>query len=307
VVTLADSSVLGFDGLVIATGVSARHLPGVRGVRGVFTLRTVEDAEALRDEFSPGRELVVVGGGFLGCEVAAVARRFGMNVTVVDPLDEPLLRQLGATVASRVRRLHEENGVRMRTGVGVSSVVEAEGGVTGVRLTDGQVLAADAVLVAIGSTPNTEWLSGSGVGVTDGVEADKFCRVAPGVVAAGDVARWFHVGLGRTVRIEHRMNASEQGAAAARSLLQRSDEPFAPIPYFWSDQYDTKLQAYGIPSATADVVPVRGNLNDERFAVMYVEAGQTVGALVWNMPREALALRADVAAAYASQSTQAPV
>jgi NADPH-dependent 2,4-dienoyl-CoA reductase/sulfur reductase-like enzyme len=201
-----------------------------------------------------------------------------MNVTVVDPLDEPLLRQLGATVASRVRRLHEDNGVRMRMGVGVSSVVDDGGRVTGVRLTDGQVLAADVVLVAIGSTPNTEWLNDSGVGVADGVEADRFCRVAPRVVAAGD--------------------------AAARSLLERSDEAFAPIPYFWSDQYDTKLQAYGIPSAQADVVPVRGSLNDERFAVRYVEAGQTVGALVWNMPREALALRAVVADAYAARSTQ---
>ncbi|MEQ3549750.1 FAD/NAD(P)-binding oxidoreductase [Pseudonocardia nematodicida] len=295
-VTLSDRSVVEYDGLVIATGVSPRRLAHGHDLAGVQVLRTLEDAQAVGRELVAGRRLVIVGAGFLGCEVAAVARRSDVHVTLVDPLPAPMIRQLGSDIARHVAALHTSHGTEVRTGVGVRALTGVDGRVTTVELTDGSVLAADAVLVAIGSTPNVGWLAGSGLSLTDGVDCDARCRAGTDIVAAGDVASWEHPGFGRRMRVEHQTNALEQGAAAARSLLGTEAEDFAPVPFFWSDQYDVKLQVYGAPHESATKRIVRGDPAEGRFAATYQHDGRLVAVLTWNMPREALGLREQLVA-----------
>lgn len=242
-VELADGQHVLFDGLIIATGITPRYLPVGHELAGVHVLRTIEDALTLRTQLRPGRRLVVIGAGFLGCEVAAVARDAGLHVAIVDPLPAPMLRQLGMDIGLHAAELHRQRGVDLRCGVAVHRLL-GDAAVTGVELETGTVLDADVVLVAIGSTPATDWLTGSGLTIDNGVVCDATCRAAPGIYAAGDVARWWHDTVGAYVRVEHRMNATEQAIAAATNLLG-ADAPFTPVPYFWTDQYDVKIQAYG--------------------------------------------------------------
>lgn len=296
-VALSDGADIAFDGLVIATGVRARNLPAATGLAGAHVLRTVEDAVALRRDLVPGAAVVVVGAGFLGTEAAAVAAELGCRVTVVDPLDLPLQRQLGPRIGARIADLHRAHGVTLRCGRGVAEVVRSGDRVAGVVLDDGTTVAADVLLVAIGGEPVTEWLRGSGLVLDDGVRCDEYCQAAPGVVAAGDVASWPHPTLGR-LRLEHRMNATEQGMAAARTLLGQG-APFAPVPYFWSDQYDVRVQVYGRPTA-ADFEAVEGSLDEGPFAAVQRDAdGRMTAVAGWNMPRQLRALRAELVAAQA--------
>jgi NADPH-dependent 2,4-dienoyl-CoA reductase/sulfur reductase-like enzyme len=193
-----------------------------------------------------------------------------------------------------VATLHADHGVVVRTGLGVTGLADGGGRVSGVELTDGTLLPADVVLIAIGSVPATRWLTGSGLSLSNGVDCDSLCRAAPGVVGAGDVASWTHPGLGRRLRVEHRMNATEQGIAAARTLLGRG-EPFSPVPYFWTDQYDVKIQAYGTWPQDADSAVVEGDPAEGKFIALYGLQGAVVGALSWNMPRELRLYRQQVA------------
>ncbi|MHC3002248.1 NAD(P)/FAD-dependent oxidoreductase [Gordonia sp. GN26] len=284
VVELEDGERFGYDGLIIATGVAPRYLAAGHELAGVHVLRTVEDSLALRMDLRAGRRLIVIGAGFLGCEVAAVARTAGLEVTVVDPAPVPMGRQLGDVIGAFATELHRSHGVDIRCGVGVRGLV-GEKAVTGVELDNGEVLDADAVLVAIGSTPSTEWLSDSGLTIDNGVVCDATCRAAPGVYAAGDVARWWHATLGTHVRVEHRMNATEQAIAAATNLLG-ADTPFTPIPYFWTDQYDVKIQAFGTFGQGAVPVITQGGLDEGRFIARYVLDNRVTGVLAWNMPKE---------------------
>jgi 3-phenylpropionate/trans-cinnamate dioxygenase ferredoxin reductase subunit len=293
--TLADGRELSFDGLVLATGVRPRRLPAGHELAGVHVLRTLEDALALRTGLLAARRVAVVGAGFLGAEVAAVAREMGLEVTVVDPLPAPMIRQFGPVVGGLLADLHTAHGVRVRCGVGLREILGQDGRVTGVLTDDDERVPADLVLVAIGSAPAVDWLAGSGLGIGNGVECDEFCRAAPGVVAAGDVANWPHPGVGERIRVEHRMNATEQGAAAARALLG-STEPFAPVPYFWTDQYDVKIQVYGHVPPTAEFAVVEGDPATGRFAALYGHGGHVVAALTWNMAKQARLLRAQVIA-----------
>lgn len=301
-VKLADGWALGYDGLVIATGVSPRRLPSGHELTGVHTLRTRDDADRLRAALLEGPRVVVVGAGFLGAEAAAVACQIGLEVTLVAPETAPMGQQLGVLVGSKLGELHADRGVRLHMGTSVAELVADRGRVVGVRLVDGSRLDADLVLVAIGSVPNTGWLQGSGLGLSDGVECDALCRAAPGVVAAGDVANWFHPGVGRRIRVEHRMNAAEQGHAAARTLLDLGSA-FAPVPYAWSDQYDVTLRMYGVLTPTARAELVAGDPGAGRFAVAYRDDDSVVAALTWNMPREAIALRQQVAEVYDRRAT----
>ncbi|MEV0089348.1 FAD/NAD(P)-binding oxidoreductase [Saccharopolyspora sp. NPDC050642] len=291
-VELADGDPVPFDGLVVATGVRPKRLPFGHDLDGVHVLRGIEDALALRDALAATPRVVVVGAGFLGAEAAAVARELGCAVTLVDPLSAPMVRQLGADIAGRVARLHVENGVDVRCGTGVVGFAGERGRLVGVALDDGAELPAEVVLVAIGSVPAVEWLRGSGLPLGDGLLCDEYCEAAPGIVGAGDVASWMHPDHGR-MRVEHRMNATEQGAAAVRTLLGRR-VPFAPVPYFWTDQYDVKIQAYGRTSGAADFTVVEGNLDEGPFAGVHSEGGRIASAVAWNMPRQARALRAKV-------------
>lgn len=289
-VELQSRERLPYDGLIIATGVVPRSLASGHELAGVHLLRTIDDALALRRDFRPGQRLVVIGAGFLGCEVAASAQQVGLHVSVVDPLPVPMLRQLGDEVGRHVATLHRDRGVEMRCGEAVHRLL-GNHGVTGVELASGEVLPADVVLVAIGSTPATDWLTDSGLELDDGVVCDATCRAAPGIYAAGDVARWWHNALGKHIRIEHRMNASEQAVAAATNLLG-AETPFTPVPYFWTDQYDARIQAYGTFPPAGRVAIVRGDAGEGRFIAHCTHDNRITGVLAWNMPKELRAERA---------------
>ncbi|MCQ4079959.1 FAD-dependent oxidoreductase [Streptomyces sp. RB6PN25] len=297
-VELDDGERIAYDGLVIATGVRPRRLPTGHGLDGVHVLRTLDDTLRLRDHLLRRPRITVVGAGFTGTEVAAGVRTLGLDTTLICPGPAPLAGRLGPVIGHLVGRLHADHGVRLRTGVGVTSLTGSDGHVTGLELTDGSHVDADAVVVAIGSTPATDWLRGSGLDVTDGVVCDAYCRAAPGIYAAGDVARWHDPRLGTPMRREHRTNAAEQAIAAARNLLG-AREPYAPLPYFWTDQYGDRIQAYGICSPGTEPRIVHGSPAEGSFVALYGEDGHVTGALGWNSARQ---LRT-----YARQLIQEPV
>ncbi|GAA2711459.1 NAD(P)/FAD-dependent oxidoreductase [Actinoplanes palleronii] len=279
-VRLAGGEQLGYDGLIVATGVRPRRLPG----RGGHVLRTLRDAVELRKRLGPGRRLVVVGAGFLGAEVAAVARGLGCEVTLLEPAPVPLAHAVGEQVGRVLSEAHREHGVDLRTGVTVTGMTDF-----GVTLSGGELVAADEVLIAIGSVPNTEWLVDSGLPIDDGLVCDAFSAAAPQIYGAGDVARWHNPRFGVSMRIEHRTNAAEQGMAAARNLLHPdARKPFTPVPYFWSDQYDMKIQAYGYLRGHDTVDIAEGDLAGRRFLATYRKQGRLVGALAVGLPPKAL-------------------
>ena len=196
----------------------------------------------------------------------------------------PLAHAVGAEVGAILTRAHLERGVDLRCGVTVTEVTE-----DGVRLADGELVAADEVLIAVGSLPNTDWLAGSGLTVGDGVVCDEYCEAARNVYAAGDVARWYNPLFGQSMRIEHRTNAAEQGMAVARNLLNPdARKPFVPVPYFWSDQYDMKIQAYGYLRGHDEVAVVEGDLAEGRFVAAYRRGDRVTGALAVGMPPKAI-------------------
>ncbi len=279
-----------FDGLVIATGARCRTLPGTAGLAGVHTLRTRDDAAAIRDAMADGaRRMMVVGAGFIGAEVASTAIGRGIEVTMVEALDAPFGRVLGIEMGAVMADVHRHHGVDLRTGVGVAEVL-GDGHVTGVRLADGVTLDVDLLVVGIGVIPNTDWLEGSGLALDDGVVCDETCLAAPGVVAAGDVARWYNERYGESMRVEHWDNAVQQGVHAARRLLLSDGEatPFAPVPWFWSDQYDRKIQLAGRPHPDDEVRVVAGSTAEHRFAAFYGRDGRFTAALGMNRPRQVM-------------------
>jgi NADPH-dependent 2,4-dienoyl-CoA reductase/sulfur reductase-like enzyme len=288
-VTLDNGDVVDGDAVVIATGASPRRLPpsvAPPDLAGVHVLRTIEDCVALAGELDGSPRVVVVGAGFIGSEVAATAKGRGADVVVVEALPVPLERSLGARMGALCARLHEDNGVSVRLGVGVAGLEgDGDGRVARVRLADGAAIDADVVVVGVGVAPATGWLEGSGLTLGDGVLCDSRCRAAPCVVAAGDAARWQHERLGSDVRVEHWTNAAEQGAAAAVALL-RGDEapPYAPVPYFWSDQHGTKIQFLGNCRPDDEVRVVEGSADEGRFVAAYGRAGRLTAVLLWNRP-----------------------
>jgi 3-phenylpropionate/trans-cinnamate dioxygenase ferredoxin reductase component len=297
-VTLDDGEPLAYDGLVIATGATPRWLPGGQELAGIHVLRTLEECLAIRAELETASHLCVVGAGFIGAEVAASARVLGVDVTVLEALPAPLARAFPPELGAACAGLHLDQGVDLRCGVAVAGF-EGEGRVTGVRLGDGSVVEADVVVVGVGVVPETGWLESSGLPLENGVVCDATCSTsAPGVVAAGDVARWPNNLFGETMRVEHWSNAVEQGAAAAQRLLAGPGEAvdFAPVPYFWSDQYDTKIQFLGRCCPTDEVRVVDGSLEDRRFVVLFGRDGRLIGALAFNRPRQLMAYRKLLAA-----------
>ena len=296
-VSLTDGCVLDFDGLVIATGALPRLLPGITGRPDVWTLRNLEDAISLRAVISqPGARLVIAGAGFIGLEVAATARGFGAEVVVVEPLAAPMERAVGRLVGGVCEAMHRDHGVDLRLGTTLEGVETGAQHGSGVRcrLSDGTRLEADALLVAVGVQPATAWLEGSGLEAgTDGVSCDASLSAAPDVVAAGDLARWPHPLTGEYLRVEHRTNAAEQGEHAARSLLAGAGprSAYAPVPYVWSDQYDSKIQVIGSPRASDVCVVVDGSFAELRFVVVYGREGRLTGALGFSRPRALMAYR----------------
>jgi 3-phenylpropionate/trans-cinnamate dioxygenase ferredoxin reductase component len=286
------SEMISYDGLVIATGAAARPMPGVPALAGVFTLRTLDDALALRADLERSPRVVVVGAGFIGAEVAATCRRRGLDVVLVEPLPTPMARVLAPEIGAVCAAAHHDQGVDLRLGVGVAGLVGGDR-VERVRLSDGSEIPADVVVVGIGATPATGWLASSGLEIGDGVICDATCATrAPGVVAAGDVARWYHEGYRESVRIEHWTNAVEQAdAAAARLLDGPGAPPFAPIPFVWSDQYDLKIQAAGRLAPDDEVFVAHGSLAERRFVALFGRKGVLMGALAINRVRQLMSYR----------------
>ena len=270
-----------FDGLVLATGARCRTLPDTAGMDGVYTLRTRDDAAAIRDTLAAGtRRLTVVGAGFIGAEVASTAIQRGVEVTMVEALDTPFGRALGTEMGAVVADVHRSHGVELRTGTGVDRVLGGDR-VTGVRLTDGATL-------------DTDLMEGSGLILDDGVVCDATCLAADRVVAAGDVARWPNPRYEGLMRVEHWDNAVQQGVHAARRLLQTEQEatPFAPVPWFWSDQYDRKVQLAGRTHPDDDVQVAVGSTVEHRFAAFYGREGRFTAVLGMNRPRYVMQAKA---------------
>jgi 3-phenylpropionate/trans-cinnamate dioxygenase ferredoxin reductase subunit len=278
-----------FDGLVIATGVTPRSLPGA-DLAGIHLLRSLDDALSLRAHLLARPAVVVIGAGFLGAEVAAVARRMSLDVTLIDPLPVPMYRQFGHHIGEMIGQLHIDHGVSVRCGTGVRRFLSTAGRVIGVELTDGSTLYADLVVVAVGASPALNWLADSGLPQGNGIKCDTHCQAAPGIYAAGDIASWHNNHFNTRMRLEHRMNATEQAMTVAGNLLG-ADRPFAPVPYFWTDQYDARIQAYGIFPADADITVLHGQPTSRNFVAGYTHQGNMVGVLGWNSPRELRKLR----------------
>jgi NADPH-dependent 2,4-dienoyl-CoA reductase/sulfur reductase-like enzyme len=276
-----DSS-LQFDGLVIASGAIPREWPGGPVPEGVLLLRTVDDCLAIRERLGSRPRVVVVGGGFIGAEVAASCRSLGLVVTLIEKSASPLLAALGKELAPRWADLHRQHGVDVRVGVGVDAFV-GNGRVEAVRLTDGSQVPADLAIVGLGVTPATDWLGGSGLRVDDGVVCDGTGAAEGGidVVAAGDVARWWHPLYERHLRTEHWEDAGRQGEAAARTLLAGPDraQAYDEVPYFWSDQYDTKVQMLGVPTDYDALKIIEGDPDAWQFVAAYGRGGRTVAVL----------------------------
>ncbi len=286
-ITLGDGTTLTADGIVIATGAAARRLPGTGGLAGVHTLRTLDDARALRADLERAGRIVVIGGGFIGAEVAATARELGRDVTLVESGPAPLAGVLGPAMAHALAGLHERRGVRLITGAHVTEVT-GTGRADGVRLADGSHLPADVVVAGIGATPCTGWLAGSGVELGDGVLCDEGGGTSvPGIVAVGDCAAWYEPALGRHHRIEHWTGARQRAAVAAATLLSGGTarpEPARP-PYFWSDQYDVKIQFIG-HAGDADTVTVEeGDPATHSFLAVYRRGERPVAVLGVNQVR----------------------
>ncbi len=292
---------LRFDGLVIASGANPREWPGGPVPDGVLLLRTVEDCLAIRQRLGSHPRVVVVGGGFIGAEVAATCRSIGLEVVLIEKAAGPLVQALGDELAPCWAELQRQHGVDLRVGVSVDKFV-GNGRVEAVRLDDGSQVPADVVVIGLGVNPATDWLVDSGLQIDGGVACDATgaAEGATDVVAAGDVARWWHPLYEQHLRIEHWDHAARQGAAAARTLLAGKDraEPYDEVPYFWSDQYDCKIQLLGVTTDYDAFNMVEGKPEAGKFVAAYGRAGRTI-AVVGTIPnrvhayRDAIAKRAE--------------
>ena len=286
-VILSDGSELSADAILLATGARPRRLdlPGT-DLAGVVSLRTLDDSEVLAALISRSQRLAIVGAGWIGLEVAAAARLAGVAVTVLDSAELPLVGVLGPEVAQVFADLHTEHGVDLRMGVQIAGIAGDGVRATGVELTDGSVVAADHVLLAVGAVPNVELAQAAGLEVDNGIVVDAALRTsAPGVWAAGDVANAYHPVLHQRIRVEHWDNAKQQGAVAARSILGQ-DVSYVRLPYFFTDQYDLGMEYTGyVPKGGYDQVVLRGDVEGREFVALWLNGGQVLagmGVNVWD-------------------------
>ena len=282
---LADGTTQTYDKLVLATGGRARPLtvPGA-DAPNVFPLRTIADVNDIRARCEPGKRMVIVGGGFIGLEVAAVAIKLGLKVTVLEGLPRVLARVTVPEVSSFFERAHREAGVDLRTGAQLAGFEGSP--VTAVKLADGTTVEADFVVVGIGLIANTEVAQEAGLVVDNGIVVNEYAQTSdPDIVAAGDCTNHPNEFLGRRVRLESVQNAMEQGRAAARTLFGKQ-EPYRMVPWFWSDQYDLKLQMVGL-SGTHDQLVLRGDPSTQRnFAAFYLKEGRLIAADTVSRPQD---------------------
>ena len=297
--TLATGETITYDGLIIATGGVVRRLPNQPDIAGIHVLRSIDDAEQLRTELTEGAHVVVIGAGFIGLEAAATATKRGATVTVLEGLDAPLIRALGPQMGSAIGEVHTRNGVTIRCGVSVASI-NGTTRVESISLANGEVVPADVVIVGIGVAPATSWCEGSGLTIQDGIVCNAELNAGPkNVFAAGDVLRWpnhLFTDVEETMRVEHWTNAAEQGAHAAKNLLaalhNTEQTPYEAVPFFWSDQFDARIQFLGRVTKDAVAEVVAGNPADGKWCAMYVANNRLVGVLGVSMPKLVMPSRA---------------
>jgi NADPH-dependent 2,4-dienoyl-CoA reductase/sulfur reductase-like enzyme len=291
-ITLENGEEITYDGLIIATGGVVRRLPKQPDIAGVHVLRTIDDASALRNEINEGTNVVVIGAGFIGLEAAATAKKRGANVTVLEGLEAPLIRAMSAEMGAAIGDVHIRNGVAVKCGVQVAEI-RGESRVTSVALTTGEDIPADVVIVGIGVAPATQWLDTSGLTIRDGVVCDaNLCAGPSNVFAAGDVLRWpneLFADVETDMRVEHWTNAAEQGAHAATNLLATLNNaemtPYVAVPFFWSDQFDARIQCLGRPSGSAKVDVVAGNPAEGKWCAIYSVNNRLTAVLGVSQPK----------------------
>lgn len=293
-----EPQVLSFDGLIIATGAVPRQLPRQPRLVGLHLLRTIDDSISLRQELQPGIRVVVIGAGFIGLEVAATARQRDCEVLILEGLASPLLRVVGESIGQVISRVHERHGVQIRCDVEVRKIIGTDS-VSGVELGDGTIVPADVVVVGIGVDPATQWLDSSGLSIHNGVMCDATLNVGvPGIYAAGDIARWpnaLYVDEEPTMRIEHWTNAAEQGAHAAGNLLAtgrgETAEPYISVPFFWSDQFEARIQFLGRANSEDEMKIVMGNEESGKIVALYHRNDRLRGVLGISMPKAVMSCR----------------
>lgn len=294
-VTLSDGSSIAAQSIVLATGGRVRPMP-VDGadLQGIHYLRTIDDVLGFRDALGPDVNLAIVGGGYIGLEVAAVATKLGCNVTVLEMGDRVLNRVVAPVVSEFYTRVHREEGVDIRTGVTVSGF-EGTTQIENVMCSDGSKLKADVVIIGIGIIPNIELAESAGLKIDNGIVVDAFTRTSvDNVYAVGDCTNHPNDLLGRRLRLESVQNALSQGKTAANTILGK-EAPYAEVPWFWSDQYDIKLQMTGINDPDDQVV-VRGDSGTRSFSVCYLRDGILVAVNALNRPKDFLQAKKAIAA-----------
>jgi NADPH-dependent 2,4-dienoyl-CoA reductase/sulfur reductase-like enzyme len=292
-VVQVDGHAVPYDAVLVATGANARTLPMAGALDGVHTLRTVDDARAVRTALGRGARTVVVGAGFIGSEIASSARKRGLAVTILEAQTTPLVRSVGPHAGAALSALHERNGTDLRCGVGVTALL-GDDHVRAVRLADGSEIPADLVVVGVGATPATAWLTGSGLTLDNGVVCDEYLRAGTDVYAAGDVARWRSPDFDALLRLEHWTNATEMSACAMRNLLSPpTAQSYSHIPYFWSDWYGSRIQFAGLPEGVPELVT--GSWDDDAFVALYRRDDLLVGVLALNRRGDIMKYRALIA------------
>jgi len=282
---LYDGSVLRYDKLALTTGGRPRRLsvPGAER-SNVHYIRTVADIDRLKQQFGEGKRLVIIGGGYVGLEAASVGIKKGLHVTVVEALPRVLARVTAPEISAFYERVHRGHGVDLRTGVGVHAL-EGSGDTCTVVLADGTRLAADLVVIGVGLIPNTELAEAAGIEVSNGIVVDRYAVTSdPDIVAAGDCTNHDNVFLGRRLRLESVPNALEQARVAAASILGRP-RVYDAVPWFWSDQYDLKLQMVGLSQGYDNLI-VRGDMDANSFTAFYLKDGVVISADSVNRPQD---------------------
>jgi len=284
-VVLDTGERIGYDRLLLTTGAEPRRLPGADdSLSGIRYLRTIEDSDALRASIEQANRVVVVGAGWIGCEVAASARELGREVSIVAPIAVPLEEVLGPEIGAIYRDIHTEHGVDLRMDTAVEGFVGSGGTVEGVRTADGDVIPGDLVVVGIGVRPRTQLAEQAGLAIDNGVVTDEFLATsAPGIYAAGDIASVWHPFYRTQIRVEHWATARHQGVAAAKNMMG-TPTPYERIPYFFSDQYDTAMEYSGYAPKWDEVV-FRGDVSGWKFVAFWLDQGRVVAGLSLNVPK----------------------